>query len=190
MNVNQKYEPSGLIHYYYRCRSKVESKGELCKVQNLNGKIADETVLQEVIKFSNLDKEELRKKVTKKAPNIDEFIDDKQRIEHENLSLKDQIDNLTLQLSKEPSLSKYLFEQIKTLDEKIRENEMQLEQYTNMQESEKMQNYNIEIILSNIINLKNNVSTLSLIDKKQILKTILDAVYWDGREIKIAFKHV
>jgi len=184
------YQRGDTSYFYYRCPLKERSRGSRCDVKNLNGKVADRFVISEITKISF------------KEHDVHQFLaklkDDVKHLKSNNKSKKSELEktlhhyqssiqNLTMQLAQnsDPTVSKYIIDQIKEFDHKINEVNLKLKNINTEKESIHIKQADIEIILSLIKHFCKNVHRLSLDEKKKLFSQIVDNITWDGTQIEI-----
>ncbi|WP_432406841.1 recombinase family protein [Wukongibacter sp. M2B1] len=189
MKVNV-YKRESNTYYYYKCLMKERSRGERCNVSNLNGRLADRYVLDEI---SNIDyrKDEIYEELIKIKEKINKSSN---TLSRESLDLKRQIasyrnsiDNLTIQLAenKDSEVSKYIISKIEEFDKEIIKLDFRLESIKEMKEPNHIYEEKVSEILSIIEDFGNNIDKLTFKEKKRILNEMIDDILWDGEKIKI-----
>ncbi len=184
MNANHKSSSNKTRHHYYRCRTKAASKGILCDTPNLQGKSTDEAVIRKLIEYIGIDKDAIIIALNKEQ-HLYIGSDSHKTLGDENAALKTQINNLTLQLSKQPDLSEYIMEQIKNLDFLIRSNQQKLKEYNSANQADVSDIFDIKKVLEIIMHPEKAAKSLTSTDKKMLLKSVVKAIYWDGEELKL-----
>ncbi|MBB6217162.1 site-specific DNA recombinase [Anaerosolibacter carboniphilus] len=191
MRVSLKHNKSkGITHYYYKCLMKEQSRGSHCNIQNLNGIDTDQIVLGELKRLafdeSDLAKElGLKKKTIHTLKKVYEL--DRKHLEKELAKLETSIQNLTLQLAENQnsSASKYIIQQIESIDVHIVEIRKKLQDIDDENESSLIKQMNIEIIQELMKNFTENYDNLSFEEKRKMLNQIIDEITWDGNRIEI-----
>ncbi|MCT4618207.1 MAG: recombinase family protein [Marinisporobacter sp.] len=178
------------IYYYYKCLMKERSRGSRCNVKNLNGNEADEFVVNELKKMSHEDHEFYQFLVNerKKLNNLSSVNNvDKDKLYEELKECKAAIGNLTLQLAKnqDSKASKYIIEQIESFDDKIIEIQSKLEETSEKKETNTLQKINIDILINLVKDFSKNADELTFLEKKNMLKEIVDEITWDGETLEI-----
>ena len=89
------------VHYYYRCRNKTKSRGQLCNMENINGKTADTLALAAVEKylrdnytlFLNMLFTSMKSEQYTLKPHHDSIIKTKEKIKNLSKCLADNVDS-------------------------------------------------------------------------------------------------
>lgn len=184
-NINPK---TGKRHYYYVCTLKENSRSHKCNNSNLKGLTADELVINNLKKLFHDNKEiinYLNNIRQKQSPYIDE---DAEYLKHlKNLiSINEiSIQNLVKELSKNKNsiVAKYIIKEIEKLDKENQKLNLKLLDYKNKLEKNKHQTITKEIdkMIKDIDNLFN-------INKKKLIKCIIDKIYWQDGTLEIKLK--
>jgi len=189
MRVTVYKRKSGTYHYY-RCLLKERSRASKCQVTNLNGIQADEYVIDK-IKNISYEKDDIYQYLNKLKNNM-RYLDSfnyctKVELEKELKINQEAISNLTQKLSKpmDDAVTKYIAQQIKELDIKIREIEPKIEKLKYDEETVSKNQIDISSLLNIINNFSNHVEELSFNEKKKILKHVVDYITWDGYKLEI-----
>lgn len=164
---------------YYVCRMKVNSRQARCQNTNLRVDETDKYVIDELKKLIE----------TGVLKDLDKA---QKQLENKNLmrkNIKDKIsenekaiDNLLKQLAKteNETITKYIFAEIEKLDKE------------NKELKEKLENYNIENQIANISVFKNAcikfyemIDNVPIEQKRNLLQSIVNKVWWDGENLEI-----
>ncbi|ABR47491.1 Resolvase, N-terminal domain [Alkaliphilus metalliredigens QYMF] len=180
---------SGTYHYY-RCLLKERSKGSKCCVENLNGKRADQYVIDK-IKNIGYEKHEFYHHLRQLKGNINDFtsfnhfkeVDLKKELKQSQKSIY----NLTLKLSTttDDTVTKYIIQQIKELDLKITENQFKIQKVKDDEVAVSKKQTDIDSLLNLINNFSAHTDQLSFLEKKKLLKQVVDHITWDGGQLEI-----
>jgi len=184
------YRRKSGTYYYYRCLLKERSRGSKCNVENLNGKQADEYII-DMVKNINYEKDHIYQYLNQLKNNIcylDSFnYSSKIELEKELKEYQQSISNLTLKLSKpmDDTVLKYIIQQIKELDNKIRQVQYKIEKLKDDEEFVNKNKTDITSLLNLINNFSNHVEELSFNEKKKMIRQIVDYITWDGYKLEI-----
>ncbi|WP_202709480.1 recombinase family protein [Sporosalibacterium faouarense] len=178
------------IYHYYKCTLKERSRGNKCNIKNLNGRLADKYVIDEIKKINYKNSEIYKQLKSMENRIVTESSSDKYQKEtllRELENHKRAVSNLTAQLAenKESKASKYIIEKIEEFDNKIKKIESKL---NNIKQSNKVINEEIKRIdeLFNLIRyFSDNIAKLEFKEKKKLLSKIIGEIWWDGVSIKI-----
>lgn len=178
------------VYYYYKCLLKERSKGSRCKVRNLNGKLADKYIINEIkkIKYNEGDLYRYLYKTKETLQNKSDIVESKiERLEKELRKYQKSISNLTLQLSQTDNskAAKYIIKQIEEFDSKIANIRVKLENIDENSEITELKKDNIKILIKLIKNFSNNIDKLNFEEKKKLLNQIIERIWWDGERLEI-----
>lgn len=172
-------------HYYYKCKTKSNSKGTLCAMENLQGKLTDKLILDELIQLSAVNEKELIKKLEaeqmilcnkrKKEKEKKQLI---QTIHQTEKKIKILISHLSDTVS--PTISKYIIEQIEVYDTVI-----------------KQANEALNTIENNILQVSDykkfndfttDINSFTFEEKKYYVKELVERIEIENDELKIILK--
>lgn len=190
-NIKKSYG----TYYYYKCILKERSKGSKCNVSNLNGKLADEQIVNEIIKIG-FNKEELYNHLFNSKEELlkslhDDIKSNKSHLKNELSQYEDSIKNLTEQLAqnKNSHASKYIINQIEEYDKKIKELKSKLETIEETKENVISKQSDLKNILNLIRNFSKNADKLEFSEKRKLLNDLIDEILWDGTKLEINIKN-
>jgi len=184
------YQRKSGTYYYYRCLLKERSKCSRCSVENLNGKQADEYVIDKV-KNLGYEKKDIYQHLSKLENTMGHLKSfnycAKVELEKQLNEYKEAINNLTLKLSKttDDTVTKYIIQHIKELDIKITEIQVKIETSKNDKEVTNKKQIEISSLLRLINHFPNHIGELNFSEKKKILKQVVDNITWDGSKLEI-----
>lgn len=188
MRISGKYNNGELKHYYYKCRLKVDSKGQQCKMANLNGREAEKLVFEHIknIALSETVSNNKFQKRNKKA-DIKNSAKEKDNILKDISKKELQIEKLTISLMENEgsSASKYIIKQIETLDGTIKELKARLKEFEENKESNLIKEMNYELYVENLKKIVADMDNLEFEQKRKLLKSVIKEIAWDGEELVI-----
>ncbi|RKD27904.1 site-specific DNA recombinase [Caminicella sporogenes DSM 14501] len=166
-------------YHYYVCNNKEISRGKLCNINNLVGRHADEKVadmLKEMIKNGIIDDID---KIKKDLKN-EEFQNKKilKKINENKLTIQNLLEQL--KQNKSEIVAKYIFSEIEKID---RENENLKSKLNNKTTEDEI--FNIEILKNTMIKFLNTYDKSSFNQKRNMLKSIIEKIEWDGENLYI-----
>ena len=175
--------------YDYICDSKLRGGTELCDCQNINGRQADDLVCKYLMNYNDESSEiyqllEKLKQDLHSQMKEDPLITLDARIKKYNA----EIDNLVIAISRgnyEPAFVQRISNRINELDNEltdlIREQE-RLEKGTGLIFDKEAQ---YEMFAAALANMKQNSATLSIHEKRILIKLLVKKILWDGRNLHI-----
>lgn len=174
--------------YDYVCNNKLRGGISNCDCKNLGGKETDDAVSKHLLNYMNENSsiyknlEALKNKTAKTHTN-----DSVEVIENKITKLKSEIDKLLSSLSQDVSdtLIKYVDSKVSALDRQCTALEIEKSQLEsnllNFDETEIQLEYTAKVLA----NFKENFISLSLIEKRELLKLIIEKIEWDGENLDI-----
>ncbi|QEK11650.1 recombinase family protein [Crassaminicella thermophila] len=190
MRVSYKTVNGEVKNYYYRCLLKERSRKSKCDIPNVNGKVVDDLIVNEIKKLA-FDENKLYKELARKKDNIKHLTksheSEKNRLQKELKKYEESINNLTMQLAKNANstASKYIIQQIEALDNKITDIKKKINNMDEVQESTLLEQMNLELVESSIRKFATDFENLTIDEQKKILEQIIDSITWDGEKIEI-----
>lgn len=179
IKYGQISKETGKRHYYYVCNRKVISKGEKCKIKNLQGSRTDQEVI-DILKVA-IKKDVLKSLDNKKEQLNDSKLQEKQ-IKNDIAENKRAIENLIKQLSKtdNDNIVKYIFAEIEKLEKSNKELENKLGKIDT-----EIQTINIELLKDYYIDFAENIDNVPYEQKRNLIKNITNKIIWDGENLKV-----
>jgi len=173
----------------YICQSKLRGGVELCGCQNINGCLADDMVCEYLISYTNENSDIYR--LLEKLKHGLQSQANKDPIEIVNTSIKkryDEIGNLINTLSQNNfgnAFVQCVSARISELDNEIaqlNEERDRLQKDVNLIADKETQ---IDMIIAALSNLKDNFKSLSVYDKRSLIKLLVKKIVWDGNDFHI-----
>ncbi len=177
--------------FSYLCPYKDMTHGEKCSVSNVQGNTLDELVCSEVLRYteenSNIHKM-LEKVMERMKDTRDEKVSAGELLEQEIQKKKKEVQNLISVLAKSGGNQEFI-SQIEEEIIKLNRDCAQLEREKAEAGDEGLyiqsDRQQIEMLLSQLSSFQNLFETLSVPEKREYLRLILDKVVWDGEEAHI-----
>lgn len=191
VNSNKRRDEHGNQTFAYLCERKKKSKGVQCDIPNINGNKLDQIVCEELLKYDNPDSliyqklATLQKQITKGGSVSGlalESIRAKMKQKHK------EIDGLIHVLSQSAGTGKlfeYTSQKVETLDReitKLKQEEHRLEQETMLNGDYGQQ---VDIIYDALKSFRAVFTRSTIPEKRAFLRTIIEKIIWDGKEIHI-----
>lgn len=191
VNSNKRRDEHGNQTFAYLCDRKKKSKGTLCDLPNINGNQLDRIVCEEILKYEDDDSligQKLRalSRQTKGGASSSQISLETIRSQIE--SKKNEIDNLIHILGQSDSdgkLFEYTSQKVDQLDAEILE--LKKEAFRLEQEIEANTNFaqQTDILYGALKAFSQNFQTSTVLEKRAFLRSIIEKVTWDGKEIHI-----
>ncbi len=173
----------------YMCNSKLRGGKNLCDCQNLNGQQTDDIVCQYLMEYTNENSsiykllDNLKRDIQK-----EETEDPLDRIQLQIKKCNEEMDNLVKTISENKPTS-MLFEKIdlkmKQLEKELcelKEKHAQVDREILTSDDKKLK---MDLLVSCLSNLKNNFHTLTIQDKRMLIKLLIQKITWDGETLHI-----
>ncbi|MDP4174160.1 MAG: recombinase family protein [Bacteroidota bacterium] len=181
-----------MFNHYYMCRLKERSKRTQCNVKNMNGKLGEQVVIDQLKQLAvskrTLEKQlDIKKKLAEKSNNKKT---DKKQIESKIKDLEKAIENLTMQLASNSSstAAMYIIKQIEKLDNELKELRVKRDTIEEQNEHDMLHMLNIDILFSELQDFRENFDTWSFEKKKRSINNLVKELTWDGEKIKITLR--
>lgn len=172
----------------YICSNKLRGNVQLCDCQNINGLLADDLVCEYLMSYTNVNSEIykiLDKRKNKMKENSNNPIT---ALEEKIKKLNTEMDNLINTLSAN-NLGEVFIQRINLriteLDKEINElsnKKKYLEKDLNILNNQELQ---YDIIINLLSSFKNNFKSLSIYDKRTLIKILVQKIVWDGQDLHI-----
>ena len=192
-HMRPKNYPSGSM--YYICEIKDKLGVNKCDTPNIKGDALDEIVLEELFSF-NLDGNSVNSQIKSIKSKINSA-DEELKMQNERLSKKKKeneksINNLVCALAMNVSTEtvQAINNQISNLSKENEQIDKQIEENSQIDNSKNKMNTKLSTILDALVYLKANFNKLSIENKREYIKKIIEKVVWDGKEIHIFIKGV
>lgn len=188
--LNEKGERT----FAYLCLYKDRTHGEKCCTPNVHGNTIDEAVCKEILSLADSNDgiipmlQDLKKRILSESTEV---ITEKQLLEQEYDKKMEQIKKLIDSLKKmgvETVTAEYINKEIQQLDDECKTIKQRISEAVEADEEKYEINSGIteyEKLLSDFTTL---FPTLSLVDKREFLKGIVEKVVWDGNVAHIYLK--
>lgn len=180
------------LAFTYVCKLKEQSKGNLCKSNNVNGNQLDDMVINEIKKLDEDKKrfinnlEQSRKSYTSSYIEKEECII---KLEEQKKEIDKRIDVLVdsiISLKDETTIS-YIQKRINQLNKDKQLIENNIEQIKNVITQNNISDKEFDNISNIIINFKNVVDRMNIQQKRKLTNNLIKRVYYDGTTIHIIF---
>jgi len=173
----------------YICNSKIRGGVNLCNTQNLIGKQTDDLVCNYLLEYMNENSNiyELLEELKNKYNNNDSA-NQVSKINENINKCKKEIDNYVVALSKSginDVLIQAVSSKVEELSEKMKvliTEKEKIQEELNKFSDEEIQ---VDVISRTLSYFKDNFNSLTLYEKREILKLIIDKIEWDGKDLDI-----
>lgn len=182
---------AGERKFSYRCPCKDMTHGEKCSVSNVQGNTLDELVCREVLSYTeeNSDIHRMLQEVMAGIENAKkETVTAADLLEQEIQKRKKEIQNLISVLAKsggEEEFIQQIEKQIRKLNGECAS--LEKERAESGEEGKNIQGgrQQMEFLMEQLSGFRNLFDTLTVSEKREYLRLILDKVVWDGEEAHI-----
>jgi site-specific DNA recombinase len=186
-----RLDDKGNRTFAYICSQKEKSNKKNCSVPNVHGNTLDQLVCDEVLAYTKPDSSVsigLQKLRNSLESNQNKDISEIGMLESSLNEKKNRIDQLIASISKSDGTDtfiKYIEQQVTQLDKECKEIEKKISSVSKTEINWSDNKYQIEIIENQISSFANAFETLSVLEKREYLRTILEKVVWDGENAHI-----
>lgn len=182
----------GVIRYYYKCMRKDKSHGELCNISNISGPEFDHEVMQYIRNIVSAnssisgDLEVSLKKVAQNKQDAQKAIKQKQQLIAEK---EKTIEQLVLRLT-DTRMTKnvldYIDTTISTVSDEINTLKIDLLSLDRSISNANTDKENLLLINQRVSELLDLPETATVPQKRELIKSIIDRIYWDGDNFTIS----
>ena len=170
---------------YYMCVTKEKSKKQQCAMCNIDGDLLDKLVLGEIFRYNvkgsvvNSQLSELRRKINSVEDDIANQI---KSLSNKKKNNEKAIQNFMKAISNGASelTITYINKQVAELSESNGIIDKQIAELNDKEKIQSQMHINLNNIEDAIVYLKNKFEKLSIENKREFLKRILERVEWDG----------
>lgn len=177
--------------FSYLCPYKDLTHGEKCSVPNVQGNTLDELVCREVLRYneenSNIN-QMLNEAISKMQNTKEKKVTSSDLLDQEIRKKKNEVKNLVRALAKSDADEAFVGQiekEILRLNQECAQLEaekLEMSEETMSTQGEKQQ---IEFLMEQLSSFQNLFDTLSVPEKREYLRMILDKVVWDGEQAHI-----
>lgn len=179
---------SNCINFVYLCSLKDKSRGKLCNHKNLNGNIADKqllAIIKNLKKDDGIFYKEIKKITNNNLSNENkknnELIILEQKLKKNEKDIKSLVDKIKLV---KDEVVPIISEEISNLKNKNQELSNKLSELRTNQKNNNLENEE-KIVLDILENHFNNFDKLDLIEKRNLVKLVVESAYSDGDNLTI-----
>ena len=182
---------TGERKFSYLCPYKDMTHGEKCSVPNVQGNTLDELVCREVLRYTeeNSDIHRMLKEAMERMDDTkEETVTGAGLLEQEIQKRKKEIQNLISVLAKsggEENFIQQIEKEIRKLNEECAS--LERERAESGEEGKNIQGdrQQMEVLLEQLSGFRRLFDTLTVPEKREYLRMILDKVVWDGEEAHV-----
>lgn len=187
MVVHTDYRRKDNKNFYYICATK-ESRGkQFCSSKNLNGLRTDEKIINQLMNF---DEKTLRKKLhsRKFSQKINKMKDEAEELHFQIIELQEKKHKYLNHLLKTEPGSSFALEikdTVNKITSKIKKCELQKADFQTKSKQAIEEKSDVDQLVKNVVYFKQHFHELEIIEKKSLLRLIIDKIVWDGDDLKI-----
>ena len=189
-NVKQVTK-DGERKFSYICPYKDKTHGEKCSVPNVPGNDLDAVVCEELFKYAKPDSQigEMLKRLKKDLGNSGNDLLSEQDLLKQSIAEKEKkIDSfieIISQSEHSPEFIAHIDEEVTRLSKECNALRKKLEDYGNGKNNIKTQVNQIDLITYELMSFEKNFNELSVRQKREYLKMLIEKVVWDGEKAHI-----
>lgn len=186
VNSNKRRDPDGSQTFTYMCEFKERSRKSKCEMKNVNGNVLDKLICDEILKFN-----QPRSAVGKQLDQLMKQSNDSAENNSEKLAeLKNQvsakqkmISNLMDALAKSEdsaTMLAYTTKEVERLDGEIKALQNEITELSFIGDENTERQKQIENILRSFERFKDCFDTLTVVEKRDYMRQVIDRIEWDG----------
>lgn len=194
VNSNKRRDKDGNQTFAYLCELKKKSKSNNCEIPNINGNELDKIVCEEILKY-DIEGSQINSKLLglknslSSGGSLTQITLDAVRTQLREK--RELVDDLIFTLAKSRNkegndvIYNHVNEKLKEIDKQI--TELSKEEFRLTQEIEASGNFEnqVDVIYGALKNFSSFFFTASTQDKRAFLRSIIEKIEWDGRNIHI-----
>lgn len=185
---SKRFDEDGNIRYDYVCELKEKSKRGKCKTINVNGNKLDKLLIEkieQIIAPNNKICLELKKIINTK-PSVNSESDEKKHLEHLYNKNQNDLERLIERIKYiDVELIDDINQQIKKIKKENEDIKIKLESLKSKEKVEVSDIDTAKLILDVIQNHFKKFDTLDIIEKRELLKLIIDSAVGEGDTVTI-----
>lgn len=194
VNSNKRLNPDGTQTFSYMCEFKERSKKSKCDMKNVNGNVLDKLICDEILNFNQprstvgRQLEALMKQSDKSAADNSERISDMQKqIDTKRKMISNLMDALA-RAEDSSAMVEYTSKEVERLDSEIKSLQNELAEQSFLGEENTERQRQIDSIVKSIGKFKECFDTLTVTQKRDYMRQIIDRIEWDGENAHIFIK--
>ena len=189
--INSRVKADGTKSFFYMCEHKEFSRRSKCDVKNVNGELLDKLVCDAILSYDDLASpiHEQLNSLHDSIRDVSSEKDDRRKaldskIESTQTKIKNLIGTLAMS-SSDDTIYGYVKAEIDNLDKQLKE--LKSEKTLIESQSEEVLDYNEQynVILDLLCDFKKTFHSMSVVQKRDVLRTIISRVEWDGENADI-----
>lgn len=194
VNSNKRRNADGTQTFYYMCEFKERSRKSKCGMKNVNGNVLDKLVCDEILKFSqpnsvvgkqlNL----LMKQSNKSFDDNSVKISDLQKQVGEKRKMISNLMEALARSEDSAAMISYTTKEIERLDDEIKTLQNEITELSFIGEENIERENLIENVLNSLKKFKECFNTLTVVEKRDFMRQIIDRIEWDGENAHIFIK--
>lgn len=191
VNSNKRRNEDGTKNFCYMCEFKERSRKSKCEMKNVNGNVLDKLVCDEILKFNQPNSAVgkqlslLMKQSNKSSDDNSEKISDLQKqVELKRKMISNLMDALAKSEDSAAMIS-YTTQEIERLDDEIKTLQNEITEFSFLGEEKIEREKQIESILNSLTKFKECFDTLTVVEKRDFMRQIIDRIEWDGENAHI-----
>ena len=188
-----KFRNNNADLFDYICNSKMRGGLNLCDCQNLNGQQVDDMVCEYLMDYTNENSNIYKMLESLKQSYKNEIQDNPiLKIDAKINEYNNQINNLVKTIShtdlshkQNSELLKHIEREVSRLDKEIKLLEKEKESLQGNLNNVSDLSVQLDVIAKALSSLKDNFKNLTIYEKRNIIRLLVDKIEWDGQDIHI-----
>lgn len=194
VNSNKRRNADGTQTFSYMCEFKERSRKSKCEMKNVNGNVLDKLVCDEILKFnqpkSAVGKQlsTLVKQLDKSAENSSEKLAElKNQVSAKQKMISNLMDALAKSENSAAMLS-YTTKEVERLDSEIKTLQNEISELSFIDDEHIERKKQIENTIKSLERFKECFDTLTVVEKRDFMRRVIDCIEWDGENAHIFIK--
>ncbi len=185
-NSNKRRTPDGGQTFYYMCEYKERSRLKGCRMCNVNGNVLDKLLCDEIMNYNKprsivgKQLDSLLKQSGKSSGDSKEKLDELTRQLNEKKRMISNLMNAIAKSEDSSAIFDYTKSEIERLDGEIRGIENEIAQLSFISEQNEQSSNHIEALVKSLSEFKERFNELSVPEKRDYMRRIIDRIEWDG----------
>lgn len=194
VNSNKRRNPNGSQTFSYMCEFKERSRKSKCDMKNVNGNVLDKLICDEILKFnqprSTVGKQ-LDLLIKQSGSSIEDSSESIAELKNQVAEKQKMISNLMDALAKSKDSSAmlaYTTKEVERLDGEIKALQNEINELSFIGDENTERHKQLENIIGSLERFKDCFDTLSVVEKRDYMRQIIDRIEWDGKNAHIFIK--
>ena len=194
VNSNKRRDSDGFQTFSYMCEFKEHSRKTKCDMKNVNGNVLDKLICDEILKFNQPKSavgkqlDQLMKQSNNSAENSSEKLAElKNQVSAKQKMISNLMDALAKSEDSSAMLS-YTTKEVERLDGEIKALQNEINELSFIGDENTERQKQIENTIKSLERFKDCFDTLTIVEKRDYMRQVIDRIEWDGKNAHIFIK--